>query len=165
MVEIQPKDMKSLPVPHPNPVASLSALALPRGLFWELGGLDTKLIGWGGEDVELSFKVTCFISHRIGQRKTPRDLSCGCAAAASCPCPAPGWACSAGSASAAAAGRPTAGSQGRSSLGKGWARMKRLVTKKIEQPYFLEFTQTGRQLAGALQGPPVPVPDPTCPSA
>ena len=35
--------------------------AIDKKYFWEIGGYDDKMEGWGGENLEMSFRVNTFI--------------------------------------------------------------------------------------------------------
>ena len=44
-------------VPTPSPMMTGGVFAIYRDNFWRLGGYDSGMYGWGGENFELSFKV------------------------------------------------------------------------------------------------------------
>ena len=51
------KAMKSPNDPYPSPTHAGGLLAADRSYFFEIGGYDDDMEVWGGENLELSFRV------------------------------------------------------------------------------------------------------------
>ena len=43
--------------PAPTPTMAGGLFAMSRDYYWEVGGYDEGMIGWGGENLEMSFRV------------------------------------------------------------------------------------------------------------
>jgi len=43
--------------PAPTPTMAGGLFAMSRQFYWEIGGYDAGMIGWGGENLEMSFRV------------------------------------------------------------------------------------------------------------
>ena len=44
--------------PYPSPTMAGGLLAANREYWWEIGGYDDEMEVWGGENLELSFRVS-----------------------------------------------------------------------------------------------------------
>ena len=51
------RNMKSSNDPYPSPTMAGGLLAADRKYFFEIGGYDDDMEVWGGENLELSFRV------------------------------------------------------------------------------------------------------------
>ena len=47
--------------PYPSPTMAGGLLAANREYWWEIGGYDDEMEVWGGENLELSFRVLLFL--------------------------------------------------------------------------------------------------------
>ena len=63
------KTMKSPYDPYPSPTMAGGLLAAERNYFFEIGGYDDDMEVWGGENLELSFRVINFFFQRVNHFK------------------------------------------------------------------------------------------------
>lgn len=53
------ENSSTLPIPTPTMVGGI--FAINREYFWEFGSYDKKMDGWGGENLEMSFRVSVIL--------------------------------------------------------------------------------------------------------
>ena len=55
--EVYKGETKKKSEPLPSPTMSGGIFAIGRNYFWDIGGYDLGMTGWGGENLEMSFRV------------------------------------------------------------------------------------------------------------